>query len=225
MLFRSVFVDGEARHDYLFAYKLRNIREGNLYYRQGWGWVDDSHCHAERLEHVLNAMAQAPDADAVTVTVDESFVIITGERLPVVRRYVIDGVAELDAGQRWAVAAGICIDYSLANERAQAAVPAWMCAQMSAWQFDDIPSTVLTCLDRAPGAAGEEPVCVRHIPTLEQRWVAEGDACVRRDCCTPALPAGATARQRAWFDRIEHTRAVWRCTEPVSSTARSSGGR
>lgn len=205
----AVFFEGEARYQYLWAYKQKNIMDGTLYYREGWGWVDNSHYHDKRLTMLLEKMDAAKTNEPLKITINEPFVTVIRRWLPVERIYLIPEPPGPNPIDRWALACSISLDFSKQNEEAQSTVPSWLCSDMSAWQFDDLASTLLTCLDRAPDAeeAGRQ---IRGIPELLKRWEAEGDGLVRGAYREVRLPENASARQRQQLKRIQESRKLWR---------------
>ncbi len=204
----AVFVDGEARTQYLWAYKLRNIREGALHYREGWGWLDDSHSHKERFDLLKKELAQCAPGEDKTITIHEPFVTVTRSWKPVARSYRIHLDRPLNEREQWAVCAGISLHFSVESEKAQASVPKWMCSHMSAWQFDDLPSTLATCLKEAP-VPHPEPSEIRDRVVLEQKWRQEGDAMVRCRFRDFIVPPGAGPEAESLMRDIEALRSQW----------------
>ena len=205
----ALLMHGECRANYLWAYKLRNIREGNLCYRHDWGWVDASHKHLERFE-MIDEVLKEGSSEAVSVTVNEPFVTITRNWTPVIQRYEIFNPERLNDAERWAVIAGISMDFSRRNEEAQGSVPFYLCSQLSCWQFDDMPSTLLTCLIESPGKEITEDGLITDKDKLEERWDAEGIDLVRQQFREVALPQQAKPELTTLLDRMELAREYWR---------------
>jgi hypothetical protein len=98
------------------------------------------------------------------------------------RRYRVPGCGGLSGARRRAVAAGIVMDMGRAEEDAQAAGRLWQGTDISAYQFDDLPSAWLAGLEHlglrpregaAPPAKAAGLLLLREGMALAARRIAE----------------------------------------------------
>ena len=189
-LFLACVMPGAARDQVLYEYKKSRIEDGALSYVEGWGWRDRYHNHGGAYEVAHEWATRGKEGEVLTLYARMNGV--TGQWAPVKKRYVLTSTPRTPM-QRWATACTVVLDYARTYEQAQE--DAWwlLGASTSAWQFDDLPSTVLTCLEVAEFNGTSEP---RRIETFDRdvllaRWKKEGLDAVRREERGFAAPEGA----------------------------------
>jgi len=169
-----VFVDGQVRNDFLFAYKKRHILKQKMYYQENWGWVDDVHYRPDHFEHFIEALNAAKGEGEVTI--EDGWVTPLRIRVNFSVKYkftVPDSEVE-----KWAMVTGMMLDYMRFNESVQEESPWYHGNQLSAWQFDDMSSSLLCCLDRFPGDKPVQGKVTRSTEELLKIWEKTGEGVV-----------------------------------------------
>ena len=133
-----------VRDELLFEYKKRHIAKELMYYREGWGWVDKIHYRQDHFKEVYEAI----ESDQGSIHLADGW--YTPLRMHV--RFSVTYGFEKPATelQRWALATAITTHFMEQNERVQGGSPWYHGNQLSAWQFDDVSSGLLACLDLCP---------------------------------------------------------------------------
>jgi len=140
--------DSYIRRDFLFAYKKMHIAHGDIYWRDGWGWVDKTHYRPDQFEEVYAAIDKAGSGKVARVTLHEGWKAPLGFKVSFSPSYEIQVPAS--AEERWAVTTGILLHTMEVSERMQGASPWYHGNQLSACQFEDIASSLRCCLDQIP---------------------------------------------------------------------------
>lgn len=169
-----LFQDGPIRQDFLYVYKKRHILKEKMTYREGWGWVDDIHYRPDHYEHI----SQALNIGESKVEISDGW--ITPLKIQVSFRCEYDISKSENELENWAIKTGIMLDFMKANETVQEESPWYHANQLSAWQFDDMSSALLCCLDRLPD--GHEIIFGRTIKdkdALLEKWIAVGEKLIR----------------------------------------------
>ncbi|MFK7931660.1 MAG: CPBP family glutamic-type intramembrane protease [Myxococcota bacterium] len=205
---------GAPRSAVLVAYKADRIESGTLEYRPRWGWTDTTHTPVIELEQALE-WAQGEAGDPWTLT---AYVVpVVGPRAAVTHTYALPQTSA-DPEQVWTQACTALMDFNERYERAQADQPWWTGAQMSAFQFDDLPSVLRACLDAHPDAEPPPP----PVPTgvALERWQVEGWTQVARPHHAFDLPESAvlTGPERSHLAQLQA--AYTRAQSPVTVTRR-----
>ncbi|MBA3708058.1 MAG: CPBP family intramembrane metalloprotease, partial [Planctomycetes bacterium] len=202
----ALLAPGEARTGALFAYKGGQIAQGKLVYLEDWGWFDRTHADAWLYGQAHDALVSGTGrAHLIWLHRD-----VRGMRT-VARDYRWDPADARDPACAWAMCAGMIIDITSESERSQAISPWWSAGQLSAWQFDDAPSTLYHCLSRAPAELSPpELTPTTDQAALQERWRQEGRTLVQLAVTEHRLPAIADPRLQGLVDRIEAARAWWR---------------
>ncbi|NQZ60032.1 MAG: hypothetical protein HRT88_21485 [Lentisphaeraceae bacterium] len=143
-----VFVDGQIRRDFLFSYKKRHIIKEKMYYLEDWGWVDKIHYRPDHYEIVSKALLTSKESGRISL--GDSWV--TPLKIHVSFSVDYSFQKSSDPLKNWAIICGIMMDFMRVNEQVQETSPWYHGNQLSAWQFDDMSSCLLCCLDRLPSA-------------------------------------------------------------------------
>ena len=170
-----VFIDGQVRQDFLFAYKKRHITKEKMYYVDNWGWVDYTHYRPEHYKHIEEAFAQESEKGQ-TVLKDRW---ITPLKIQVDFNVKYTFEKQTDPMKRWAQITGILMHFMRINEEVQESSPWYHGNQLSAWQFDDMSSCLLCCLDHLP----DKSYFIRGEPIHDQEsllaiWEKNGEEMV-----------------------------------------------
>ena len=194
-LFLALVTPGAARDQVLYEYKKSRIEDGALSYVEGWGWRDRYHNHEGMYEAAHEWAARGQEGEVLTIYARINGV--TGQWAPVKKRYVLTAAPKTPM-QRWAAACTVVLDYAKTYEQVQEDTWWLLGANTSAWQFDDLPSTVLTCIEVAEFQGTSEP---RRIETFDkqillERWEREGLELVQRQERGFAPPEGADTLSR-----------------------------
>lgn len=210
-LFLAMLGPGDARDQLLYEYKKSRIEEGALSYVEGWGWRDRYHNHDGYYEKAHHWAKDGARGDVLTLraTVKSP----TGWDTPVKRTYVLTSLPKTPM-QRWATACTVVLDFAKTYEHAQEDAFFWTGATISAWQFDDLPSTVLTCIEVAEFNGTSEP---RRVETFDraallERWEREGVEAVRRqerDFTPPRSATTLTGREKNLIKLFPFGRQFW----------------
>ncbi|MEN9358971.1 MAG: hypothetical protein RL095_506 [Verrucomicrobiota bacterium] len=160
--------DGYIRRDFLFAYKKMNIAKGTVYWRDTWGWVDRTHYRPDQFDEVRQAMEAAGPGKTVCVTLHEGWKAPLGFRVVFSPAYEIEVPASPE--ERWAVITGILLHAMEVSEGMQGASPWYHGNQLSAFQFEDIASSLRCCLDQLPNETRTKDWTGNNLP----RWEEEG---------------------------------------------------
>jgi hypothetical protein len=153
----------------LYEYKKRHISKGKMYYKEGWGWVDKIHYRDDHFKEIYESIK----AGKKTIKLHDGWV--TPLRFPVSFsvNYLI-GEAKNEIEQ-WAIATAITTHFMEENERVQANSPWYHGNQLSAWQFDDVSSGLLACLELYPNKnlrpSGNE---IKNQNDLQKLWKDQG---------------------------------------------------
>jgi hypothetical protein len=158
-----------VRDELLFEYKKRHIAKGLMYYRDNWGWVDKIHYRQDHFKEVYEAI----DAGQKSIQLSDGW--NTPLRFPV--RFSASYAFETpkDDLRKWALASAITCNFMEKNEKVQAGSPWYHGNQLSAWQFDDVSSGLLACLDLCPKTewriVGADVTAAADLQSL---WAASG---------------------------------------------------
>jgi hypothetical protein len=139
-----VFIDGPIRNDFLFAYKKRHIIKQKMHYQKKWGWVDTIHYRPDHFEHLQGALRKGEKS----VSISDGWVTPLKIAVSFSCDYQIK--QSENALENWAIITGMMLDFMYCNESVQEGSPWYHGNQLSAWQFDDMSSALLCCLDRLP---------------------------------------------------------------------------
>ena len=169
-----VFVDGQVRNDFLFAYKKRHIIKQKMYYQENWGWVDDIHYRPDHYDHLMKAVNTAIDEGEVEIV--EGWVTPLRIKVTFSAKYSFK-VPETDL-EKWAMVTGMMMHFMRHNETVQEKSPWYHGNQLSAWQFDDMSSALLCCLDRFPGDKPATGTEIKSIEQLLKIWDKTGEEIV-----------------------------------------------
>jgi hypothetical protein len=141
-----VFLGGQIRQDFLFAYKKKHIMKEKMYYVDNWGWVDKTHYRPDHFEQVKKAVEAVVDKGEVTL--GDSWV--TPLKIEVTFSVTYKFQKQSDPMKSWAQVTGMMMHFMRTNEEVQESSPWYHGNQLSAWQFDDMSSCLLCCLDELP---------------------------------------------------------------------------
>ena len=141
-----VFLGGQIRNDFLYAYKKRHIIKQKMYYVQDWGWVDYTHYRPEHFEIVKKAIDKTSGKG--TTIIHDGWTTPLRIRVDFHVKYTF--TKQNDPMKDWAIATGMMMHFMRANEEVQEGSPWYHGNQLSAWQFDDMSSCLLCCLDHLP---------------------------------------------------------------------------
>ena len=171
-MLHTVFTDGMVREIFLFEYKKMHIHKKNLYYREGWGWVDKIHYREDHFKELKHEFEKQKET-AFSVEIKDGWRTPLKIRVDVYRKYEIDNVeSELD---QWAIITGVMMDFMELSEQTQENSPWYHGNQLSAWQFDDMSSNLLACLDKLPENKKMSFINDQlDIPNLLKTWQKEG---------------------------------------------------
>ncbi|WDE97051.1 hypothetical protein PQO03_03660 [Lentisphaera profundi] len=128
----------------LFQYKKKHISKGLMYYKENWGWVDKIHYRPDHFNEILHAL----EDNKTEVTLNDGW--ITPLRFPVTYKCTYTFTAAPTALEQWAQATAMSTHFMALNERVQEESPWYHGNQLSAWQFDDLSSGLLACLELCP---------------------------------------------------------------------------
>ncbi|MBA2479679.1 MAG: hypothetical protein H0V44_03375 [Planctomycetes bacterium] len=197
---------GIARTQALIAYKGGQIDAGRLVHITGWGWYDRTHADAWLYGQARDAIA----AGSGHVDLTWYHRDLRGMHF-IERSYDWQQAAVRGPEDAWAVCAGMVLDITSASERHQQDSPWWSAGPLSAWQFDDAPSTLYQCLSQAPSALAPPQLRMEtDVGTLRERWLREGPTLVVTPHRDHALPEVADPTLQRLIDRIDAARAWWR---------------
>ena len=167
-LAHTIVFEGKVRSIYLYQYKFKHIKIEKLYYRKAWGWVDKVHYRADHYREINHKIEESKEG-FVEVELFDAWRAPLGFPVKVYRKYRIN---RLEAQQdQWAVVAGIMMDFMEQSEQTQEDSPWYHGNQLSAWQFDDMSSNLLACLDEGGWQKGES---IYDIDQLNLMWAQEG---------------------------------------------------
>lgn len=169
-----VFVDGQVRNDFLFAYKKRHIIKEKMYYQKNWGWVDHVHYRPDHFEHLMDALNKAEGKGAVEISEGWTTPLRIKVNFTVKYEFQVPNTP----GEKWAMVTGMMLHFMRFNETVQEESPWYHGNQLSAWQFDDMSSALLCCLDRYPGGSPVTGDEVHDTKTLLEIWGKTGEAVV-----------------------------------------------
>jgi len=131
-------------HEMLFQYKKKHIVKGLMYYKENWGWVDKIHYRPDHFKEILHALEENKNQ----VSLNDGW--ITPLRFHVHYECTYEFEAAKTAMERWAQATAMSIHIMALNEQVQGDSPWYHGNQLSAWQFDDLSSGLLACLEQCP---------------------------------------------------------------------------
>ncbi|MDD7984582.1 hypothetical protein PQO01_06425 [Lentisphaera marina] len=131
-------------HEMLFQYKKKHISKGLMYYKKDWGWVDKIHYRPDHFNEILKALEDYK----TEITLHDGWT--TPLRFPVHYSCTYEFVASTTPMERWAQATAMSTHFMALNERVQEESPWYHGNQLSAWQFDDLSSGLLACLQQCP---------------------------------------------------------------------------
>ena len=195
-----VFMDGQIRNDFLFAYKKRHIIKEKMYYQENWGWVDTVHYRPDHYDHLMKAVNSAQETGEAE--------IVDGWITPLQIKVGFSAKYQFKKPEteieKWALVTGMMMNFMRLNETVQEESPWYHGNQLSAWQFDDMSSCLLCCLDRFPGdkqVTGEE---TKNINQLLLKWEETGESIVglkmKEDESWNLLEEGKRNKLRALVD-------------------------
>ena len=169
-----LFQDGSIREDFLYVYKKRHILKEKMFYREGWGWVDAVHYRPDHFEDISKALKNGDKK----VSISDGWTTPLKISVSFTCDYKIS--QSDDELENWAIITGIMLDFMRANETVQEESPWYHANQLSAWQFDDMSSALLCCLDRLPSnhklKAGNT---ISDKDALLENWVSEGEKLIK----------------------------------------------
>ena len=117
----AIFFDGQIREIFLFEYKKMHIERENLTYREGWGWVDKVHYRDDHYRYLKAQVDAAKPGERIVLSLHDAWHTPLKIYVQVKRSYDVDvpDTPEL----RWAVVAGIMLDFMTLSEQTQADSP------------------------------------------------------------------------------------------------------
>jgi hypothetical protein len=133
-----------VKSEMLFQYKKKHIAKGLMYYKQNWGWVDKIHYRPDHFTEILDAL----ESGKTEVSLHDGWT--TPLRFPVSYHCTYEFNAAITPLGRWAQATAMSLHFMALNERVQEESPWYHGNQLSAWQFDDLSSGLLACLEQSP---------------------------------------------------------------------------
>jgi len=169
----ATYLFGPGSTHLCFRYKAEQVAKGDIYYLEGWGWIDRHHMRAHEIMRLKERLMRS-EGQLVEVWVRESLSTAEGGNVSYRRRYEIDvpeGVGEEDAQ---AMAGGAFLDSAVRHEALQARLPPFSGGRLSAYAAEDIPSMIYAVVLSAPGLG--EHVMRERLPLGEavRRWELEG---------------------------------------------------
>ena len=200
------------------AHKTHLVRAGRLQHLPGWGWVDTSHYHgAQRRmcaihQHLRDHPGEPVWLKGVFARADGSLIHLSESFAP---------TPELSPDRHLQEAARLALLMARRDEEAQASAGFFSALQISAWNFDDLPSVQRAALDAlsepdfvsrceaidVPTPEGFEVPRATADPALNTaRWDKEGRERVREDHATLDLPARASEADRRAYEAVWVTR-------------------
>lgn len=205
-----VFADGQIRNDFLYSYKKRHILKEKMYYLEGWGWVDTIHYRPDHFKIVHDAVMQADKTG--TVTLEDGWV--TPLRIPVHFSSTYKFQKSSDELKNWAVITGIMLHFMRKNESVQQHSPWYHGNQLSAWQFDDMSSCLLCCLDHLPEGNQIDRGLEKHdYEKLMEIWKIQGEQLVQQQVREKESWAMLHSPQKEkLMNIVEEMKHCWQCT-------------
>ena len=153
----------------LYEYKKRHIAKEKMYYKEGWGWVDKIHYRDDHFLEVYEAIKKGDKQ----IKLHDGW--ITPLRFPVHFSVIYEFGATDSELDQWAIATAITTHFMEENERVQGNSPWYHGNQLSAWQFDDVSSGLLACLELCPNKqlrpSGKN---IKNQNELQSQWKGEG---------------------------------------------------
>ena len=201
-LCHTVFLDGKLRSIYLYQYKFKHIKVGKLYYRQGWGWVDKVHYRLDHYEELLSHLEKTQE-ESVVLELSDAWRTPLGFEVSFERSYKVDLTSMKD---RWAVITGIMMDSMELSEKTQEGEPWYHGNQLSAWQFDDMSSNLLACLDQDSVVSTKS---ITDIADLNELWKQDGFLEVQRKVDLEAVWQYLADDKAGVQERVKKARSSW----------------
>ena len=205
-----VFVKGQIRNDFLYSYKKRHIIKQNMYYLENWGWVDKIHYRPDHYKIVHEALMKADKIG--TVRLEDGWV--TPLQIPVHFSATYKFEKSSDELKNWAMTTGIMMHFMRLNETVQEDSPWYHGNQLSAWQFDDMSSCLLCCLDRLPENETISRGLEKHKQDkLMELWEIEGENLVRQQVREQqSWDMLQSPKKEKLIKIVEEMKTCWQCT-------------
>ena len=203
-LAHTIVFEGKIRSIYLYQYKFKHIKIGKLYYREGWGWVDKVHYRADHYQEIKHKLDHSKE-DVVEIELSDGWWAPLGFHVDVERKYRIDRLAAQK--DQWAVITGVMMNFMELSEQAQEDSPWYHGNQLSAWQFDDMSSNLLACLDEGGWEQGES---VYDISQLNLMWTKEGLETVQKKIKLQDVWSFTGEEGLAIKARIQRAQETWK---------------
>ena len=169
-----VFVDGQVRNDFLFAYKKRHILKEKMYYQENWGWVDNIHYRPDHFSHLMKAINSADGSGEIELGDSWVTPLRISVRFSAKYKFTVPATEK----EKWAMVTGMMLHFMRLNETVQEKSPWYHGNQLSAWQFDDMSSCLLCCLDRYPEEKLVEGKEIKSTDELLKIWEKTGEEIV-----------------------------------------------
>lgn len=202
-LAHTIVFEGKVRSIYLYQYKFKHIKIGKLYYRKGWGWVDKVHYRDDHYEEIKHQLDHAED-DFVEIEIADGWWAPLGFRVDVYRKYKVD--VQKAKEDQWAVITGIMMDFMELSEQIQEDSPWYHGNQLSAWQFDDMSSNLLACLDKSGREQGES---IKEVAELNKLWGQEGLETVQKKIKLQDVWSFIKKNELTVQSRVDEAKPAW----------------
>ena len=236
-LWMGLATPGSMRDAMNFAYKSELVRTGRVQYHPVYGWLDAAHYWGtqRRLCETMRAMDEGSE---VMLTSLWAHVDGTVHRVQTRYRLVPGGVWEGRA--RLEVAASVVWDAAVSEEASQAEATVMSGMRMSAWSFEDLPTTLLALHDALETPGWSETCAARARPMpdgyritgamtepgsrseLQARWAREGRELVRRRGDGGWQPGSPNLRKTLGILQTKKGLAWERLSAPVDSRGSQS---
>lgn len=170
----GTLTSGDCRTALLFEYKSQQIQAGKLMHVDDWGWVDESHFVANKIEHLTETLYKKR-GQTWTATIDQHFHRMFRKNVCVSQTYQFTIPPDVTVETCHAMAASARIQACLRHENIQSKELAIFGTPLSAYSFEDL-STVLYSIyvTRPTGACDYQTNPNPSIAADLSRWNIEG---------------------------------------------------
>lgn len=192
----------------LFRYKSSQIKKGVIYFDSKWGWIDQVHYQVCRnrlklLENQLSSSRENP----IIVHLEGQSQTAYGTWFKTQCFYRVS-TNLLTSDSIKIVAAVIALDMAVEEEKEQELAPFVTGLSLSAWQFDDIPSALLACLDYL-GKGRELRISSEDIIDASvRRFNSEANDLLNEIVSKPTLPNTVNSIQKNNFQWLKNYRVI-----------------
>ena len=138
---------------FMQVYKSEQIAQGKIVFDENWGWLDPSHMD----EDVYNKIASHIESGKDLVKLKHHYTTAFGTDSFVNAAYKINYTkASFNEQEKWALCSSVYFDFMTRVEKSQEEALWIFGVKPSAWQPEDLPSTLYHCLNKNPLQTSEQ---------------------------------------------------------------------